>query len=105
MSNTEIPNLDVNLRALSDLCLRYGVKELAIFGSILRKDFSHTSDIDVLVEFVDGKCYTLLDLAGLHLDLEDLLAHKVDLVEKKSVKLFLAEEILSSRRVVYDETH
>jgi predicted nucleotidyltransferase len=39
------------LKAIKDLCERYRVKELSIFGSALRNDFSSASDIDLLVEF------------------------------------------------------
>ncbi len=37
--------------ALTDLCRRHRVRQLALYGSILRDDFRPDSDVDVLVEF------------------------------------------------------
>ncbi len=56
---------------------RYGVKSLAVFGSIARGDDHEGSDVDVLVTF-EGSA-TFDDFMGLKLDLEDLLGRKVDL--------------------------
>ena len=91
--------------AVTSLCRQYGVRELALFGSVLRDDFGPDSDIDVLVEFAPGAESTLIDLAGLKCDLEDLLGRTVDLVEKDTIKVFLADEILSTRLVIYVAPH
>ena len=37
--------------SVAELCQRYGVIRMSLFGSVLREDFSPESDIDVLVEF------------------------------------------------------
>lgn len=87
--------------AVTRLCRQYGVRELALFGSVLRDDFGPRSDIDVLVAFAPGSEVTLVDLAGLKCDLEDLLGRTVDLVEKDTIKAYLVDEILSTRRVIY----
>lgn len=87
--------------ALEEICRRYGVSELAFFGSVLRDDFAPESDVDVLVRLLPGVTPSLLDLAGLHLALEDLFGRKVDLTDRRGIRPLLAEEILSSRRIVY----
>ena len=62
------------------LCHRYYVRELALFGSVLRDDFRSESDIDVLVEFEPSHAPGLIRLAGIELELSDLLGgRRVDL--------------------------
>ena len=72
---------------------------------MLREDFGLKSDIDVLVQFLSTADPTLLGLAGLQCDLEDLFGRDVDLIEKGSIKPFLMEEILATRRVIYVAPH
>lgn len=93
--------IPVSMEAIVDICRRYEVKELAFFGSVLRDDFTDQSDVDVVVEFLPDTTPSLLDLAGLHCDLEDLLERKVDVTDKRGIRPFLVEEILSTRRIVY----
>lgn len=72
--------------------LQYGVKSLAVFGSVARDEATPTSDIDLLVEF-DGvatfDCYM-----DLKFYLEDNLGRKVDLVTKKMLKPQIQETVL-----------
>jgi hypothetical protein len=68
----------------SELRVRYGVKDIGIFGSYVREEQTETSDIDVLVEF--EKTIGLLEFVGLRNHLSDLLGVKVDLVMKKALK-------------------
>jgi hypothetical protein len=48
-----------------------------VYGSVARGEAGPDSDIDILVDMDDGR--SLLDLAGLHLDLEDLLGFPVEI--------------------------
>ena len=81
----------------SELRVRYGVKDIGIFGSYVREEQTETSDIDVLVEF--EKSFGLLEFVGLRYHLSDLLGVKVDLVMKKALKPRIGDRILSE--VVY----
>ncbi|AGA25215.1 nucleotidyltransferase family protein [Singulisphaera acidiphila] len=60
---------------------RYGVKSLAVFGSMARGDDREGSDVDVLVTF-EGKA-TFDNFMGLKLDLEDMFGRSVDLLTPK----------------------
>jgi uncharacterized protein len=60
---------------------KYGVKSLAVFGSMARGDDREGSDVDVLVTF-EGKA-TFDNFMGLKLDLEDLFGRPVDLLTPK----------------------
>ena len=72
---------------------KYGVKRAGIFGSVVRDEAKEDSDVDILVELPDGA--SLLDLAGLKIDLEELLSRKVDVLTYDSIYHLLKNRILS----------
>ena len=47
--------IPIPLRDLKILCKKYHIRQLSLFGSVLRDDFKADSDIDVLVEFLPGR--------------------------------------------------
>lgn len=63
---------------------RFGVRRLALFGSVARDEMSETSDIDVLVVF-NGKA-TFDAFMDLKFYLEDLLGAPVDLVTDNALR-------------------
>lgn len=88
--------------ALLALCERYHVRELALFGSVLRDDYGPDSDIDVLVDFDPASKVTLLDLGGLQMDLQDLCGRSVDVVTKTAaLRSRLRDTALKERAVLY----
>jgi len=72
---------------------RYNVKRAGIFGSAVRDEETEESDIDVLVE-IESRM-SLLDFAGLKLELEEILGKRVDLGEYSTIKPIIKEQILS----------
>jgi predicted nucleotidyltransferase len=83
-------------------CQKWGVIELAIFGSALRDDFGTLSDVDVLVSFADTAEITLFDLAQMQIELERLFGRPVDLVEKAALRNpYRRREILATAQVMY----
>src|ERR1019366_5665476 len=87
--------------SLADLCRRYQVRELAVFGSAARGEARADSDIDLLVEFLPEAHIGLMDYAGLMLDLSKLLGRKVDLVSKNGLKPLIRASVLSETRLLY----
>ena len=90
--------IDEIKKMLIKVLREHGVKKAALFGSIVRGEATERSDIDLLVEFVGRK--SLLDLAGLKLELQELLKKKVDVVTYKSLHPLLKEKILSEQEVI-----
>lgn len=87
---------------LQDLCRRWKVQELALFGSAVRGDFHPESDIDVLVTFEPEAPWTLWDLSRMRQELRDLFGREVDLVEQKGLRNpFLQQAILATKQVIY----
>jgi predicted nucleotidyltransferase len=89
------------LHAIKDLCERYRVKELSMFGSALRDDFSAASDIDLLVEFEPEAQIGFMTLSKMQRELSGILNRQVDLIPKKGLKTKIQESILSSAKVLY----
>jgi len=54
------------------------------------------------VEFRKGKNYSLFDLGGIKMDLEEKLQKKVDLVTPSSISPILREEIMETIEPIYD---
>jgi predicted nucleotidyltransferase len=94
-------DIEVDAAKLADLCRRYQVRELFLFGSAARGEMRPDSDIDLLVEFLPGANVSLLEHAGLMLDLERLLGRKVDLVSKNGLKPLVRPYVLADARPVY----
>ncbi|MGC9515671.1 nucleotidyltransferase family protein [Methanocrinis sp.] len=61
----------------SEIRRRFGVKRIGIFGSHARGEEKESSDVDVLVEFVEPSFDNFMDLAFF---LQDLFGREVDLV-------------------------
>ena len=86
---------------LADICRRYQVRELALFGSVVRDDFRDDSDIDVLVEFDPEARFGLPTLFAMQRELEKLFSRQVDLIEKDGLRPRMRQRVLDSREVVY----
>jgi uncharacterized protein len=71
---------------LSRFCQHWKIRELALFGSVLRDDFRPDSDIDVLVTFDTDADWSLLDHVRMQKDLEALLGREVDLVSRRGIE-------------------
>ena len=88
---------------LAALCRRWDLRELSLFGSVLRPDFRADSDVDVLVSFAEGHRMTLDSYLELRDELSRLFGgREIDLVEKRLLKNpYRRHEILRTREVVY----
>lgn len=69
------------------LVARYGITQLALFGSTARNNARGDSDIDILVAF-DGPA-TSERYFGVQFYLEDLFGCKIDLVTEKALRIEL----------------
>ncbi|MGA3025155.1 MAG: nucleotidyltransferase family protein [Bryobacteraceae bacterium] len=86
---------------LAELCRRYGVRELSVFGSAARGQARPDSDIDLLVDFLPQAETGLLDYAGLMLELEALLGRKVDLVSRNGLKPLIRAAVIEDACCLY----
>src|SRR4051794_60466 len=97
--------IDISPERIADFCQRWKVRELALFGSVLRDDFRDDSDVDVLYSMMPGVPQDLDSYFGMKEELERLFGRPVDLVEKqvieKSPNWVRRRHILANHRVVY----
>ena len=96
--------IDLDSLAIREFRAKWKVRELGVFGSILRDDFRPDSDIDFLIEFQPDSEWDLFD----HMDMEEELARivgrEVDLLTRYSVETsenrFYKREILSTAELI-----
>lgn len=98
----QFPKASINEKELIEIVKSFKIKEVYLFGSILREDFSESSDIDILVVFQENSNYSLFEFIDLKEKLELCLNRRVDLVEKDGItNPYRRKEILSTARRIY----
>ena len=106
----EVPSMRQNLQLgdmegddlpLVELCRRYGVRELSLFGSAARGEMRPGSDIDIMVEFEPGVRIGLIKFESLVEELEALAGRRVDLVTKRGLKPWVRPKVLKDARLIY----
>ena len=77
---------------------KHDVSKASLFGSVVRGEAREDSDIDILVEFKGKK--SLLDLAGLKIELEELVGRRIDILTYNSLHPLLKDRILSEQEAI-----
>jgi uncharacterized protein len=95
--------IDLPMEAIAALCERYQVRELSLFGSVVRDDFRPDSDVDFLVTFKDDSELTFYEFVEMKDELATLVGRPVDLVEEKALtNPFRRKTILRDKTVIYE---
>jgi predicted nucleotidyltransferase len=95
----------IDRERISAFCQRHNIRRLALFGSVLREDFSAKSDVDVLVEFVPGTPVGFFKLYDLEEELSRILGgRKVDMNTPKSLSKYFRDKVLAEAEVQYVQT-
>jgi uncharacterized protein len=74
------------LKTHRELLKKYRVKKIGLFGSALRNEANHKSDIDMLVEFEEKTFDNFIELA---FELEELFDQKIDLLTEKGISPYI----------------
>jgi predicted nucleotidyltransferase len=92
--------VDVDLERLREVCERYGVASLEVFGSVARGENRLDSDVDLLyVLKPDARLgFRIFDLED---ELSALFGRPVDLVARKSINKYLREQVLAEAQPLY----
>lgn len=95
-----IAGVEVDLRRLAEICERYGIAELEVFGSSARGTAGPGSDIDILYTLRQGRRlgWEIEDLAD---ELSALLGRPVDLVSRRSLHPLLRNDVIAEARTLY----
>jgi uncharacterized protein len=96
-----VPGIDISTEQIADLCRRYQVREMALFGSAARGELRPDSDIDVLVELEPGHHLGLFEFDDLQTHLARIFGRKVDLVSKSGLKPRVRPWALRDAKIIY----
>jgi predicted nucleotidyltransferase len=92
--------VDLHVDRLAELCRRYGIAELSVFGSVARGDDRPESDVDLL--YVLAPTARLgWEIVDLRDELAEVLGRPVDLVPKSGLKRLIRDRVLAEARVLY----
>ena len=83
-----------------DFCRRHHIRCLALFGSVLRDDFTSASDVDMLVEFEPGKTpgFAFFRMQD---ELSEIIGRRVDLNTPKELSKYFRDEVLAEAEDLY----
>jgi predicted nucleotidyltransferase len=99
------PKIELPREQLAEFCRRWRIRELALFGSVLRDDFRQDSDLDVLATFASGTDWSLLDHVRMEQELAEILGRKIDVLSRRAVEQshnpLRRQQILDTAQVVY----
>ena len=88
--------------SLARLCRRYHIRRLSLYGSVLKGCERPDSDVDLLVEFEQGKTPGLLGIAEIEAELSSLLGgRKVDLRTEQDLSPYFRKEVKETVEVQY----
>jgi predicted nucleotidyltransferase len=88
---------------IADFCRRNHIRKPALFGSVLRDDFTPESDVDVLADFDPEARVSLLDVVRMERELTDSLGRKADLLTAGDLSRYFRKEVVDSAEVLYEQ--
>ena len=86
---------------LEAFCRRNHIIKMSLFGSALRGELTPESDIDIPVEFDKDHIPGLIDLAGMEIELQEMVGRKVDLRTPAELSRYFRDDVLREARVEY----
>lgn len=97
--------IELNIDKIIELCKKFHVRRLWVFGSILTNRFNDKSDVDLCVDFDKSKV-DLFDYADNFFDfqyaLEDILGRKIDITEDSAVRnRYFRQELDETHKLIY----
>lgn len=93
--------LNLDEATLSRFCQRHHIRRLSLFGSQLKGTAGPDSDIDLLVEFEPEHIPGLFGIAGMEIELSELLGKKVDLRTAGDLSRYFRDEVVRMAEVQY----
>ena len=97
--------IEMDSEAIRAFCRKWKIKELSVFGSILRDDFRADSDVDFLADYEDDAEWDLFDHMDMEEELEGIIEHKADILDRPTMQnhdnWLLRKAIFSTEEKVY----
>lgn len=92
--------IDIPRAEIAEICRRYRVHRLALFGSVIRDDFTPRSDVDVLVQYEPGHAGGF-EFFRMRRELIALLGREVDMHTAASLSPYFRQEVLDEAEEIY----
>lgn len=104
MATTVALDIPFDLRAISEVCRRFDVRYLAVFGSVARGEARPESDVDVLYELRPGRAMGYFELGRLAETLSPLFGGRyVDIARPSQIHWFIRDAVMRDAKVLYEE--
>ena len=94
-SRIEIPRDEI-----AEICRRHRVRRMALFGSVIRDDFTPQSDVDVLIEYEPGHAGGF-EFFRMRRELTTMLGREVDMHTAASLSPYFRQEVLDEAEEIY----
>jgi uncharacterized protein len=100
-SPTRRVKINIPTDQIAEICSRWGIRRLALFGSVLRDDFRADSDVDMLVEFEPERTpgFAFITLKD---ELSSALGREVDLNTYNSLSEYFRDRVMGEAEMIYD---
>ena len=95
-------SLAIPIDAIRAFCEQYPIRRLALFGSILRDDFTRESDVDVLVEFEPDAGIGYFELVAMQYELCAIIGRTVDLRTPAELSRYFRQRVIDTAQVLYE---
>ena len=93
------------MASIRSFCERWRITDFSLFGSMLREEFSSSSDVDVLVSFAEDTQWSLFDMVTMRDELKEVFGREVDLVSRRGIEssrnAYRRRAILESAERIY----
>ena len=93
---------EIDLEQVVQFCQRHPIQRMALFGSVLREDFTPQSDIDFLVEFLPNAKVGMFDVAGMEIELTNIVGRKADIRTAGELSQYFRADVESAAKVIYE---
>ena len=98
----EFHGISIDKNVIASFCKKNGIRKLSLFGSILRDDFGPDSDIDVIVEFEEGRKIGYFELFDIEENLSQLYGgRKVDVRTPADLSRYFRKEVMNKAVIQY----
>ncbi len=89
-------------KCLIEFCKKNHIHKLAVFGSAIKGTLRPESDIDILIDFEEKHIPGLIRLAGMQIELSEMLGREVDLRTPEDLSRYFRDEVVRTAEVQYE---
>ena len=93
---------NITSKQIADFCEKNHIRRLAFYGSVLRSDLRPDSDVDVLVEFDPEQPIGLMEVAGIEIELSEIIGRKIDLRTPEDLSRYFRDKVIAAAEVQYE---